>query len=48
MSKDARFSNPLTNRDWYRMMGIMEVKIVDVPENVNTKSFENIGLEGLE
>jgi len=48
MSKDARFSNPLTNKDWYRILGIMEVKIVDVPENVNLKSFENIGLEGLE
>ncbi len=49
MNKDARFSNPLTNRDWYRITGIQEVKLVDVPENVSTgKSFEEISLEGLE
>lgn len=49
MNKDARFSNPLTNRDWYRIVGIEEVKLVDVPENVPTrKSFEEISLEGLE
>lgn len=49
MNKDARFSNPLTNRDYYRIAGIQEVKLVDVPENVPTrKSFEEISLEGLE
>jgi hypothetical protein len=49
LGKDSRFSNPLTNREFYRITGIEEVRIVDIPENVPTKkSFEEISLEGLE
>ena len=49
LGKDSRFSNPLTSREFYRITGIEEVRIVDIPENVPTKkSFEEISLEGLE
>ena len=45
MAKDARFSNPLTTRDWYRINGIPEVRIIDIPEGVSDKSFEELTLE---
>ena len=45
MAKDARFSNPLTTRDWYHINGIQEVRIIDIPEGVSDKSFEELTLE---
>ncbi len=45
MSKDARFSNPVTGKIWYHIRGIPEVKIIDIPEGVTEKSFEELTLE---
>lgn len=46
MNKDARFSNPVTNMEWYRQLGIQEVKIVDVPAaKPNQRNFEELMLE---
>ncbi|MBR0385147.1 MAG: DNA topoisomerase IV subunit A [Erysipelotrichaceae bacterium] len=46
MNKDARFSNPLTNRPFYHETGIQEVRIVDFPPEEDAKlSYEEVKLE---
>ena len=45
MSKDARFSNPITTGSWYHILNIQEVKIIDIPEGLSDKSYEEITLE---
>ena len=46
MNKEARFSNPLTNRIYYHVAGLPEVRIVDIPPEAEmTKSYEEVGLE---
>ncbi|MBR2701676.1 MAG: DNA topoisomerase IV subunit A [Erysipelotrichaceae bacterium] len=45
MSKDARFSNPIITGSWYHLLNIQEVKIIDIPEGLSDKSYEEITLE---
>lgn len=46
MNKEARFSNPITNRIFYHVCGLPEVRIVDIPADVEiSKSYEEVGLE---
>mgnify|MGYP002870007180 CR=1 FL=1 len=45
LNKESRFSNPLTNRNWYHVNGIEEARVVDIPADQPKKSYEEIQLE---